>query len=54
MLLLVCILIFFSLESEAFDVFNIPMRRTRNMSYDLRGDPIVIQKRQYIWNNSEI
>jgi len=29
-------------------------RRTRNMSYDLRGDPIIIPEQQYVWNNSYI
>ncbi len=24
---------------------------TRNMSYDLRGDPLIIPPRQFIWNN---
>lgn len=27
-------------------------RRTRNMSYDLRGDPIIIPKEEYIWYNT--
>jgi len=29
-------------------------RRTRNMSYDLRGDPFIIPKQRFIWNNSYI
>jgi hypothetical protein len=29
-------------------------RHTRNMSYDLRGDPIIIPKKEYIWNNSDL
>lgn len=28
-----------------------PLRSTRNMSYDIRGDPIIIQPEQYVWNN---
>ena len=27
---------------------------TTNMSYDLRGDPIVIPKNNFIWNNSSL
>ena len=27
-------------------------RRTRNMSYDLRGDPLIIPKEEYIWYNT--
>lgn len=27
-------------------------RRTRNMSYDLRGDPLIIPKEEYIWHNT--
>lgn len=26
-------------------------RRTRNMNYDLRGDPLIIPKHNYFWNN---
>ena len=29
-------------------------RSTRNMSYDLRGDPLIIPKQQFIWNNSNL
>lgn len=27
---------------------------TTNMSYDLRGDPIIIPKKNFIWNNSSL
>lgn len=27
------------------------LRSTKNMSYDLRGDPIIIPRHEYIWNN---
>jgi len=30
------------------------MRHTRNMSYDLRNDPMIIHKNTYPWLNSEI
>ncbi len=29
------------------------LRHTRNMSYDLRQDPLIIPQFQYIWNNPE-
>lgn len=29
-------------------------RNTRNMSYDLRGDPLIIQPQQFVWNNSNL
>jgi hypothetical protein len=28
--------------------------QTSNMSYDLRGDPIVIPKNKFMWNNSTL
>ena len=28
------------------------LRFTRNMSYDLRGDPCIIRPAQFAWNNS--
>jgi len=28
-------------------------RHTRNMNYDIRGDPVVIPKDEFIWNNSD-
>lgn len=31
-----------------------PLRSTRNMSYDIRGDPIIINPEQYVWNNPEV
>jgi hypothetical protein len=30
------------------------LRHTKNMSYDLRSDPIQIQRVEYPWNNSEL
>ena len=32
---------------------NTRLGTTNNMSYDLRGDPIIIPPEQYIWNNPE-
>jgi hypothetical protein len=34
--------------------WNTRIGNTSNMSYDLRGDPIIIPKNQFIWNNSSI
>lgn len=31
-----------------------PLRHTRLMSYDLRGDPWYIPKNYYAWNNSDV
>jgi hypothetical protein len=28
-------------------------RKTRNMIYDIRGDPLIIPKKKYIWNNTD-
>ena len=35
-----------------FPWYNTRLGNTNNMSYDLRGDPTVIPKKQFIWNNS--
>lgn len=32
--------------------WNTSLGNTTNMSYDLRGDPIVIPKTDFVWNNS--
>lgn len=38
-----------------FGAWNIPMRSTRNMSYDIRGDPLpIIKKNVGPWLNSEL
>ena len=34
--------------------WNVPIRSTRNMSYDLRGDPCIIKRVQFPFNNSDI
>ena len=31
--------------------FDNVLRHTRNMSYDLRGDPLIIPRRRMVWNN---
>ncbi len=31
---------------------NYPLGNTTNMSYDLRGDPSVIPRTDFVWNNS--
>jgi hypothetical protein len=31
---------------------NMALGTTSNMSYDLRGDPLVIPRNNFIWNNS--
>lgn len=33
--------------------YTIPLRNTRGMSYDLRGDPIRQRRRNFLWNNSD-
>ena len=35
-----------------FPWWNTRLGNTSNMSYDLRGDPLIIPKTNYIWNNS--
>jgi len=67
LLIIVLIIINFYSITENFSHYFIPMfmdhtnlpwwntkRTTRNMSYDLRGDPLVIQPQQFIWNNSNL
>jgi hypothetical protein len=66
LLILILVIINFYSISEKFSNFipffmdhtNLPWwnsrRTTRNMSYDLRGDPLIIQPRQFIWNNSNL
>ena len=34
--------------------WNSRVGQTRNMSYDLRGDPIKIPKQSFMWNNSTL
>lgn len=34
--------------------WNTRLGNTTNMSYDLRGDPLVIPRTNFIWNNSDI
>ena len=34
--------------------WNTSLGNTTNMSYDLRGDPVVIPRTNYVWNNSSI
>lgn len=36
-----------------WQIWNNPTRSTRNMSYDLRGDPLIIPYRYMLWNNSD-
>lgn len=45
-------IIFFIYINENEYFLPIATRSTRNMNYDLRGDPFRINKRNYIWNNS--
>ena len=33
---------------------NTRLGNTRNMSYDIRSDPIIIPRTDYVWNNSSI
>ena len=37
-----------------FPFDNQRLGQTRNMSYDIRGDPLVIPHQNFVWNNSEI
>ena len=34
--------------------WNSRLGNTTNMSYDLRGDPLIIPRTNYLWNNSSI
>ena len=33
---------------------NMPLGNITNMSYDLRGDPLIIPRTEFIWNNPTI
>lgn len=35
-----------------FPWWNTRFGNTSNMSYDLRGDPLIIPRTNYVWNNS--
>lgn len=37
-----------------FNWWKPKIRYTKNMSYDLRGDPLIIPPREYVWNNPEV
>ena len=65
-IILILILILFiinKLRIETFDQFpscngytcfpfwNTALGNTRNMSYDIRGDPTIIPKTNFVWNN---
>ena len=41
-------------EEPRFAWWNTSLGNTKNMSYDLRGDPLVIPKTQFPWNNSSL
>lgn len=50
--IIIAIIFFIYINETEFFFLPIATRSTRNMSYDLRGDPFRINKRNYIWNNS--
>lgn len=37
-----------------FPWWNTSLGNTTNMSYDLRGDPLIIPKTNFVWNNGTI
>jgi len=37
-----------------FPFWNTALGNRRNMSYDIRGDPIIIPKTNFVWNNGTI
>jgi hypothetical protein len=41
-------------QSTNFPWWNTMLGNTTNMSYDLRGDPLIIPRTNYVWNNSTI
>jgi hypothetical protein len=68
-IILIFVLILFfinNLRRETFDQFpscngytcfpfwNTAFGSTRNMSYDIRGDPAIIPKTNFVWNNGTI
>ena len=36
-----------------YPFYNMRIGNTNNMSYDLRGDPLIIPHEEYLWNNPE-
>jgi len=50
--ILLILLFLLFLNNNLIDSFSY-LRSTKRMSYDLRGDPIIIPRREYIWNNTE-
>ena len=51
-LILLILLFLLFLQNNLTDTFSY-LRSTKRMSYDLRGDPIIIPRKEYIWNNTE-
>ena len=41
-------------DHTSYPFNNMRIGNTSNMSYDLRGDPLIIPHGEFIWNNSEI
>jgi hypothetical protein len=37
-----------------FNWWKPKLRYTKNMSYDLRGNPLIIPAREYVWNNPKV
>lgn len=54
MILLLVILLLVMLLSNNLNegFYGLPTRSTRNMSYDLRGDPCIIRPGHFLWNNA--
>ena len=54
MLLIILLILLFLLfiKNNLTDAFSY-LRSTKRMSYDFRGDPIIIPREEYIWNNTE-
>ena len=53
-LILILIILYFYLTKTNETFWNEPLRSTRNMSYDLRGEAYLPPRINYPFNNSEL
>jgi hypothetical protein len=57
LLIIFLFILLFFIFNNFIETLNLPWwnstRRTRNMIYDIRGEPLIIPKKKFIWNNSD-
>jgi len=57
LLIIFLFILLFLIFNNSIETLNLPWwnstRHTRNMIYDIRGPPLIIPKKKFIWNNSD-